>query len=71
MTGQTAALPPDDLSRTVTIVHADNPGLTHLGVGAGTYTPAFEGYLPPATLNPVSIPSSGLTLSRTWVVRTG
>jgi len=43
MTVQTAALPPDDLSRTVTIVHADDPGLTHLGVGAGTYTILISG----------------------------
>ena len=39
----TAELPPDDLSRTATIVHADDPGLSHLGVGAGTYTILISG----------------------------
>lgn len=37
------ALPADDLSRTATIIHADDPGLTHLGVGAGTYTIMISG----------------------------
>jgi quercetin dioxygenase-like cupin family protein len=39
----TATLPADDLSRTATIVHAGDPGLTHLGVGAGTYTILLSG----------------------------
>jgi len=43
MTDQTSTLPPDDLSRTATIVHADDSGLTHLGVGAGTYTILLSG----------------------------
>ena len=37
------ALPADDLSRTATIVHADDPGLTHLGIGGGTYTVLISG----------------------------
>ena len=36
-------LPADDLSRNATIVHADGPGLTHLGIGAGTYTILISG----------------------------
>ena len=36
-------LPADDLSRTATIVHAEDAGLTHLGVGAGTYTILISG----------------------------
>lgn len=36
-------LPADDLSRSATIVHADDAGLTHLGVGAGTYTILVSG----------------------------
>jgi len=43
MATQTSTLPPDDLSRNATIVHADDPGLTHLGVGAGTYTILVSG----------------------------
>jgi quercetin dioxygenase-like cupin family protein len=43
MTDQTTSLPPDDLTRTATIVHADDAGLTHLGVGAGTYTILVSG----------------------------
>jgi len=43
MTQQTSTLPPDDLSRTATIVHADDAGVTHLGVGAGTYTILLSG----------------------------
>ena len=38
-----SALPADDLSRRATIVHADDEGLTHLGVGAGTYTILISG----------------------------
>ncbi len=37
------ALPADDLGRTATLVHADDPGLTHLGIGAGTYTILVSG----------------------------
>ena len=40
---QTTSLPNDDLTRSVTIVHADHAGLTHLGVGAGTYTILVSG----------------------------
>lgn len=36
MTDQYEPIPADDLSRSATIVHADDPGLTHLGIGAGT-----------------------------------
>ena len=43
MSIQTTDLPPDDLSRHATIVHADDPGLVHLGVGAGTYTILLSG----------------------------
>jgi mannose-6-phosphate isomerase-like protein (cupin superfamily) len=43
MTDNTAVLRPDDLSRKATIVHADDPGLMHLGVGAGTYTILISG----------------------------
>ena len=43
MTEQASTLPPDDLNRTATIVHADDPGITHLGVGAGTYTTLISG----------------------------
>ncbi len=47
MSNQAAAqnntLPADDLTRTATIVHADRAGLTHLGVGAGTYTILVSG----------------------------
>jgi hypothetical protein len=43
MTDLYPALPPDDLSRTATIVHADDPGLTHLGIGVGTYTILISG----------------------------
>lgn len=43
MTDNLAPLPPDDLTREVTIVHADDPGLTHLGIGAGTYTILVSG----------------------------
>jgi quercetin dioxygenase-like cupin family protein len=43
MTDTLAPLPADDLSRAVTIVHADDPGLLHLGVGAGTYTILVSG----------------------------
>jgi quercetin dioxygenase-like cupin family protein len=43
MTELYTALPVDDLSRTATIVHADDPGLTHLGIGAGTYTILIAG----------------------------
>ena len=39
----TSSLPADDLSRSVTIVHADDASLTHLGVGAGTYTILVSG----------------------------
>ncbi|WP_189425177.1 cupin domain-containing protein [Devosia pacifica] len=45
MTNQTDVLPADDLSRTATIVHADDPGLLHLGIGAGTYTVVISGDL--------------------------
>ena len=43
MTDSFAPLPPDDLSRTATIVHADDAGLSHLGIGAGTYTILISG----------------------------
>lgn len=43
MTELYPALPADDLSRTATIVHADDPDLTHLGIGAGTYTILISG----------------------------
>jgi len=43
MTVPTSPLPPDDLNRTATIVHADDPGLTHLGIGVGTYTILISG----------------------------
>jgi quercetin dioxygenase-like cupin family protein len=43
MSTNPAPLPADDLRRTATIVHADDPGLTHLGVGAGTYTILLSG----------------------------
>jgi mannose-6-phosphate isomerase-like protein (cupin superfamily) len=43
MNTNTTSLPADDLQRTATIVHADDPGLTHLGVGAGTYTILVSG----------------------------
>jgi len=43
MTQQTSALPPDDLTRSATIVHSDDPGLVHLGIGAGTYTILISG----------------------------
>ena len=43
MTELYPALPADDLSRSATIVHADDPGLTHLGIGAGTYTILISG----------------------------
>lgn len=43
MTDIYPALPADDLSRSATIVHADDPGLTHLGIGAGTYTILISG----------------------------
>ena len=43
VTAQTSTLPADDLSRIATIVHADDAGLTHLGVGAGTYTILVSG----------------------------
>lgn len=36
-------LPADTLNRTATIVHADDPGLRHLGIGAGTYTILLSG----------------------------
>ena len=39
----TQTLPADDLARTATVVHADDPGLLHLGVGAGTYTVLVSG----------------------------
>ncbi|HEY8357901.1 MAG TPA: cupin domain-containing protein [Ramlibacter sp.] len=42
-TAQTSTLPADDLTRKATIVHADDAGLTHLGVGAGTYTILVSG----------------------------
>jgi hypothetical protein len=38
MTPTASILPDDDLGRTATIVHVGDPGLLHLGVGAGTYT---------------------------------
>ena len=43
VTTQTSTLPADDLTRKATIVHADDAGLTHLGVGAGTYTILVSG----------------------------
>lgn len=43
MTDLYPALPTDDLSRNATIVHADDAGLTHLGIGAGTYTILVSG----------------------------
>jgi mannose-6-phosphate isomerase-like protein (cupin superfamily) len=43
MTEPNTTLPADDLGRTATIVHPDDPGLTHLGVGAGTYTILISG----------------------------
>jgi len=43
MTEASTALPPDDPNRSATIVHADDPGLTHLGIGAGTYTILISG----------------------------
>lgn len=43
MTDLYPALPADDLSRNATIVHADDAGLTHLGIGAGTYTVLVSG----------------------------
>lgn len=43
MTDLYPALPADDLSRTATIVHADDDGLTHLGIGAGAYTILVSG----------------------------
>jgi len=43
MTQLYPALPADDLSRAATIVHANDLGLTHLGVGAGTYTILISG----------------------------
>ena len=36
-------LPADDLARSATIVGGDDPGLTHLGIGAGTYTILVSG----------------------------
>ena len=33
-----ASMSPDDLSRDLVLVHADDPGLTHLGVVSDTYT---------------------------------
>lgn len=43
MTELYSPLPADDLSRAATIVHADDPGLTHLGIGGGTYTILISG----------------------------
>jgi quercetin dioxygenase-like cupin family protein len=43
MTEPTTTLPADDLGRKATIVHADDTGLIHLGVGAGTYTILISG----------------------------
>ena len=43
MTPTPSILPDDDLGRTATIVHADDPGLLHLGVGGGTYTILISG----------------------------
>lgn len=43
ITEPTTILPADDLRRRATIVHADNAGLAHLGVGAGTYTILVSG----------------------------
>lgn len=40
---QAKRLPADDLTRSATVVHADDAGLTHLGVGAGTYTILVSG----------------------------
>ncbi len=43
MTDSFPPLPADDLARSATIVGADDPGLTHLGIGAGTYTILVSG----------------------------
>jgi quercetin dioxygenase-like cupin family protein len=43
LANHSAPLPADDLSRAATIVHADDSGLTHLGVGTGTYTILVSG----------------------------
>jgi mannose-6-phosphate isomerase-like protein (cupin superfamily) len=43
MSTNTSPLPADDLQRTATIVHPDDPGLTHLGIGTGTYTILVSG----------------------------
>ena len=43
MTPTASILPDDDLGRTATIVHVGDPGLLHLGVGAGTYTILISG----------------------------
>lgn len=43
MTGPIPAVPPDNLTRSATIVHPDDPGLDHLGIGAGTYTILVSG----------------------------
>ncbi|WP_210258570.1 MULTISPECIES: cupin domain-containing protein [unclassified Devosia] len=40
---QSTQLPPDDPSRTATIVHPEDAGLTHLGIGAGNYTILISG----------------------------
>ncbi|TNC47516.1 cupin domain-containing protein [Rubellimicrobium rubrum] len=38
-----AELPADDLSRAATLVDPDEPGLTHLAIGPGTYTILLRG----------------------------
>lgn len=43
MTDTFPPLPADDLSRSATIAAADDPGLAHLGIGAGTYTILISG----------------------------
>ena len=43
MTETFPPLPADDLARSATIVGGDDPGLTHLGIGAGTYTILVSG----------------------------
>ncbi|MDV3253080.1 cupin domain-containing protein [Devosia sp. BK] len=43
MTEQISTLPADDLTRTATVVHADDQGLLHLGIGNGTYTVLVSG----------------------------
>ena len=43
MTDATAAIPPDDLARTLTLVHHDDPGLPHIGIVGNTCTILVSG----------------------------